>query len=332
METSTWTQPAVLAAIITGIIALILTFWNFFSGRKTQADIEILKNELAQKKSENDARREYEFEARKRLYQEYEPLLFQLMEAADNALHRIKSLARTARHENLNETGWLSQFNYYTKSTLYKLFVPIAIYQIMQKKLTLVDITVDSSIGLRYKMAKQIYISYTDDFEFARTYKSIEYDPNNLKWQEKRKDNPASFWRQGLPMGLLDKTIEILIEKDESGKERVISYGEFEKKLGNVGSDKASDINLSRDVFFNFHPQKRPILWRILIAQSLLLSAFLELKSVKPENINEHMLRKILLNYDVESIKEFIWSNDEKNIIEYEEPFRVAVEYLNKRF
>src|SRR4051812_22844570 len=116
MLNSIWTQPPVLAAIVTGSIALLLALWNFFSGRKSQTEIEILKNELAQRKSENDARREYEFEARKRLYQEYEPLLFQLMEAADNAIHRIQSLARTARHGNLNDTGWLSQFNYYTKS------------------------------------------------------------------------------------------------------------------------------------------------------------------------------------------------------------------------
>lgn len=332
MKTSIWTNPDVLVALISGIVAMILAIWNFLSGRKTQADIEILKNELAEKKSENDARREYEFEARKKLYQEYEPLLFQLMEASDNALHRIKSLARTARHENLNENGWLSQFNYYTKSTIYKLFVPIAIYQIMQKKLTLVDIAVDSSIGLRYKMAKQIYISYTDDFEFARTYQNIEYDPNILNWQEKRKDNPACFWRQGLPMGLLDKTIEILIEKDESGKERVISYGEFEKKLSHIESDNTSDINLSKDIFFNFHPQKRPILWRILITQSILLRAFLEFKSVKPENINNQMLRNIVLNFDADNIKEFIWSNDKNKSHEYEEPFKVAIEYLKKRF
>lgn len=332
MLNSIWTQAPVLAAIVTGTIALILALWNFFIGRKAQTEIEILKNELAQKKSENDARREYEFEARKRLYQEYEPLLFQLMEAADNALHRIQSIARTARHGNLNDSGWLSQFNYYTKSTLYKLFVPIALYQIMQKKLTLLDINVDSSIGLRYKIAKQVYISYTDDFEFARTLQNIYYEPNDLEWQVKRKDNPKSFWRQGLPMGLLDKTIEILIEKGENGKERVITYGEFEKKLGNVGNDKTSDIHLSRDIFFKFHPENRPILWRILITQSLLLKALLELKNLKSENITDDIVRKLLTEYDKEGLSAFNWSYDKTYTEQFEEPFKVAIKYLQKRF
>lgn len=327
-----WREPSVLVAIISGSVALIIALWNYFSGRKTQRDIEILKNELAQKKSENDARREYEFEARKKLYQEYEPLLFQLMEASENAMHRIQSLARTAKDENLDENSWLSQFSYYTKSTIYKLFVPIAIYQIMQKKLTLVDITVDKSIGLRYMLAKQVYLSYTDDFEFARTFKNIEYNPNDVNWEEERNKNPIRFWRQGLPMGLLDKTIEILIEKGEDGKERVISYGEFERKLGNLENNETAEINLSRDIFFNFHPQKRPILWRILIAQSLLFKVLLTIKNVKPDEINNFMIRDLLLNLDLNEKKEFSWSKNPDNIQEFEEPFLVAVEYFKKRF
>lgn len=330
MSNSIWTQPPVLAATITGIVALILALWNFFSGRRAQTEIEILKNSLAQKKSESDARREYEFEARKRLYQEYEPLLFQLIEAAENALHRIQSLARTARHGNLTDEGWLSQFNYYTKSTIYKLFAPVALYQIMQKKLTLVDISVDKSIGLRYKIAKQVYLSYTDDFEFARTFKDILYDPNNLEWETKRNNNPISFWRQGLPMGLLDKTIDILIDKSENRHERLISYGEFEKRLVEHGEEKKSDIRLSRDIFFKFHPKTRPVLCRILVAQSLLFKTLIELKSVKPEDINENIVRKLLIEYDNADLTSLNWSDDKS--LSDEEPFKVAVKYFEKRF
>lgn len=329
---SIWSKPPTIAAIITGTIALILALWNFFTSRKTLNEIEILKSELAEKKSEKDARREYEFEARKRLYQEYEPLLFQLMEASENALHRIQSLARTARNGNLNDTGWLSRFNYYTKSTLYLLLAPVAIYQIMQKKLTLLDITVDNSIGLRYKIVKQIYLSYTDDFEFARLVETIYYEPNHTNWEIKRMVNPERFWRQGLPMGLLDKTIDILIEKSENSKERLIGYGEFEKKIGNVNHDKISDINLARDIFYKFHPESRPILWRVLIAQSFLLKALLELQNLKPEKITQDVVKKLLCCYDKESLEVFRWSNDETFSKQIEEPFRVAVKYFESRF
>lgn len=327
-----WTQAQILTAMVTGGVSLIAALWNFFSGREAQIEIEKLKNELAQKKSENDARQSYEFEARKRLYQEYEPLLFQLMEASDNALHRIQSLARTARNGNLNDDGWLSQFNYYTKSTLYHLLVPVAIYQIMQRKLTLVDITVDKSIGIRYKIIKQIYISYTDDFEFAGLVENIYYRPNDIDWKVKRNENPKSFWRQGLPMGLLDKTIEALIEKNENGKDRVISYGEFEKKLSNIENDNKSDIHLSRDIFFKFHPESRPVLWRILIAQSILLRTLLKLQNFKSEDITQDVVRKLLKEYDSESLDAFRWSNDNSLDEQIEEPFKVAVKYFESRF
>jgi len=160
----------------------------------------------------------------------------------------------------------------------------------------------------------------------------VYYDPNDIEWQVKRKDNPTSFWRQGLPMGLLDKTVDILIEKSENGKERVISYGEFEKKLANVGNDKTSDIHLSRDIFFKFHPETRPILWRVLIAQSFLLKALLELKNIKSENITENMVRKLLTEYDKENLIAFSWSNDKSLTEHFEEPFKVAVKYFEKRF
>lgn len=345
-----WEKAQVIAAFITGIISIIIAIWTFFSGRLNQKEIlknqkelerikndlakenEKLKNELAEKKSENDARRAYEFEARKRLYHEYEPLLFQLIEASDNALHRIQSLARTAKHGDLDDNGWLSQFNYYTKSTIYKLLVPLAIYQIMQRKLTLVDVSVDKSIGLHYKLAKQVYISYTDDFEFARCSPKIEYDPNNKNWEELRKQNPTKYWRQGLPMGLLDKTIEFLIEKNNNNHERVISYGEFEKKISNLGNDKLSDVNLSRDIFFLFHPTNRPILWRLLITQAMIFKTLLELKKVEPNKIDEKLVNQILFNIPIDFVTNFNWQSEKSTEIMIIEPFNVAKEYLKKRF
>jgi hypothetical protein len=346
-----WTKAQAVAAFITGVVSIILAIWAFISGRmnhkltvKSQQelellksdfakDIEKLKNELSERKSESDARRVYEFEARKRLYHEYEPLLFQLMEASDNALHRIQSLARTAMHGDLGENGWLSQFNYYTKSTIYKLFVPLAIYQIMQRKLTLVDVSVDKSIGLHYKLAKQIYISYTDDFEFARGNPPIPYNPNHKDWQVLREKDPRSYWRQGLPMGLLDKSIEFLIEKGANDKERVISYGEFEKKIGNLGNDKISDVNLARDIFYLFHPKHRPILWRLLITQAVVFHTLLELKNVELSNINKDLVREALLKINADFISKFNWKQEGgPEVEEIKEPFQVAKEYLSKRF
>jgi hypothetical protein len=90
-------EPTVLAALVTGTISLIIAMITFFSSRANQRDVEKLKAELVERKSERDARRDYEYEARKRLYQEYEPLFFQFTESAEVALGHIQSLAERGR-------------------------------------------------------------------------------------------------------------------------------------------------------------------------------------------------------------------------------------------
>jgi hypothetical protein len=46
-----------------------------------QKEVERLKGEVADKNSESAARRAYEYEARKKLYHEFEPIRFQLLES-----------------------------------------------------------------------------------------------------------------------------------------------------------------------------------------------------------------------------------------------------------
>ncbi len=334
-----WTNTQMLIAFITGSVSILLAIWTYISGRmnqkrtlKNEREIEFLRNKSAEERSENDARRSYEFEARKRLYSEYEPLLFQLLESADVALHRIQSLARTAKNGDLNENGWLSHFEYYFKSTIYMVFAPVAIYQIMRKKLTLVDVTVDKSIGLRYKLAKQLYVSFTDDYEFAKLHRGIDYKADLNDSGKLRNDNPVKYWKQGLPMGLLDKTIELLIGKDKDGKEYLISYGEFDRKVTADWADKTVEPYSARDVFLLFHPKNRPVLWRLLVTQSVIYKALIQLKELELNDITSETLNSVLLKYTKEDIALFTWSNDAADENEIEEPFKVAMEYLKKRF
>ena len=222
---------------------------------------------------------------------------FNLVESCENSKFRIQSIARSARLGKLKEGGWFSKFDYYTKSTIYNLLAPIAIYKLMQKKLTLVDLNADRRIEIFYKLSKQLYLIFSDDFEFARTFNPLEYDPNNVKWQELRSKNSRKYWRQGLPIGLLDKCLDYFIEEDNNGHNYLISFGDFERKAGNIGNNRNSDIHLVRDIFENFHPQNRPILWRLLIAQYQISETILNLRKLGLEEVNDLNLSNILLKY-----------------------------------
>jgi hypothetical protein len=108
--------------------------------RQNAEAVARLTDALGEGKSERDARRDYDYEARKRLYKEAEPLLFRLSEASEAALHRIFSLARTARNGDLGSEGnWLDSPEYFMASTIYTLLVPAVVFRLLQDRLTLVD-------------------------------------------------------------------------------------------------------------------------------------------------------------------------------------------------
>ena len=175
-------------------------------------DVERIRVQLAEGKAERDARRDYEYEARKRLYQECEPLLFQIYELGENALHRVYSLARTARNGNLApEETWLDRPGYYMASTIYNLLAPAAVFKLIQRRLTFIDLTVEPHIKAQYYLAKAIYLSFTDSFDLAEAHPTIPYNPDAPAWKELRKREPSQYWRQHLPVGRLDVAVEGLI-------------------------------------------------------------------------------------------------------------------------
>jgi hypothetical protein len=67
----------IIIAIITSAISLVTAAVTAIFVRKNETRLKHLENKLAIERAEQDARRDYECHARKRLYQECEPILFQ---------------------------------------------------------------------------------------------------------------------------------------------------------------------------------------------------------------------------------------------------------------
>jgi hypothetical protein len=104
------------ASIIAALTAASFSLVTARAGRRATEELEKQKASwsaqlasqsalLADISAERNARRDYEYDARKRLYSEIEPLLFQLFEALEESHYRVRSLARTSRNGNL--PGWL---------------------------------------------------------------------------------------------------------------------------------------------------------------------------------------------------------------------------------
>jgi hypothetical protein len=243
-----------------------------------QKELEAIKSDFEDENAERRARRDYDYEARKRLYKECEPLLFRLSEASENALHRIFSIARTARMGDLGpqRESWFQSPGYYMASTIYHLLVPSVIFRLLQNKLTLVDLTVDERISNQYLIAKWLYISFTEDFVLAQITPTLGYEPFAKGWEEKRNKVPEKYWRQGVNLGRLDVAVEGMIKQMSDGIERCLSFGEFETAFYEDLQSGAARFGSFADIFLYFHPAQRPILWRILVVQAHLHAKLME--------------------------------------------------------
>jgi hypothetical protein len=325
-----------IVAFVTALSSLCIAGISFLSTRKNTRDLETLKADLADKQAENDARRDYLYEARKRLYHEYEPLLFQLIELSESALTRIYGLARTAKQGNLGPTnpGWLSpkifSSDYYITTTIYKLLAPLVIIKLIQKRLTFVDLNVDAGINHQYFMAKMIYMLFSEDFALARTEPHLEYDPDNKEWRKMRESHPEKYWQQGIRAALLDNAIEALIIRESKGISRCMSFGEFTDRY--MDPDLQMRFETVKDVFLNFHPKTRPVLWRILITQAHLYEALQRTREIsnKPQ---EQLETKIIIPFSKENRGKLDWrqTNDEATDEEVlNQPFQAALTYLQR--
>jgi hypothetical protein len=151
---------------------------------KAKSDLQLAQFNglLTEQLSPEAARRTYEYEARKKLYHECEPLLFQLSQNARVAIGRIISLARNAREGQLDGTdGALSgdlreasDRGYYFRSTLYQLLAPLGVCYILQTHLTFQDTSLDPWINRQFLLYEAAYKAFTRDFFFAGLTPTID--------------------------------------------------------------------------------------------------------------------------------------------------------------
>ena len=256
---------SVADAIITGVVSQR-------ARRRNDAQLELLRAELQEAQKERDAQRDYRYEATKRLYAELQPLLFQLAEACESAYRQIKGLARAARQGRLDpgEGSWLKG-GYFLRSTVYRLLVPVALVDLIERRLTYVDLTLDAALREQYRFARAVVNTWNSGFDFTTSPPAIDYRPHDADAERLAAENPPTFGLQHLFAGQIDRIAGRLIVSD-GNRERRLRFGEFED---NYEQDPAvqSDVAPVMALFTDFHPRTSPILWRMLMAQVHLYKA-----------------------------------------------------------
>ncbi|HKG87869.1 MAG TPA: hypothetical protein VKA95_06045 [Nitrososphaeraceae archaeon] len=286
---------------------------------------------LEREKAEQDARRAYEYNALKRLYEECEPILFQFYELSEIAYERILHMpsrakqgklryiadatkrskeayqsesaeeayqSESADHGHRKSEGWLSGPGYYMISTIYNLLAPLAAFKLLQNsqnRLTRVDLSVDPSIETIYLLANRLYRTFSADVALADSDPKI---PNYKGFE------------QGIFAHYLDNMTEALIEYyyEPDKTPRLKSFGKFtgeyikvkiktEKVNGKTEVRKKVKVlhpfNLIYNILLNFHPMAKPVLWRILIAQLYLYNAIRNVYDRNPTEVDFKPIKTI---------------------------------------
>jgi hypothetical protein len=345
------TTTDVIIAIITSVISLITAAVTAIFTRKNDSRLKYLENKLAIERAEQDARRDYEYEAITRLYQECEPILFQFAELSESALRRIYALARNAKDGNLGpDRYWLSTDHYFIKSTIYRMIAPMAAFKLLQHRLTSIDLKLDQTINIQYVLAKVLYYTFSSSSDLARSEPAIPYDPDQIGPESKdltesqKKENrtkyPEKFWLQGLKVGTIDILAESLIlAGDKETGPRIKSFGEFEQEFFEKRNNN-NPIIISPDnrfevlftLFSYFHPKTRPVLWRVLLTQAYLYNAIRNIRNAEDRDdlttTNFDNFKKL---FDIEETKlKCDWKQPHETVSneEFDMHFKGAENYL----
>jgi hypothetical protein len=289
--------------------------------------LEEVRSSLSREQDEASARRTYEFEARKRLYEELHPLLFQLREQSESALFRIYGLAMSARtgrlvpesskgKENRLHKGSVS----YLPSTLYRFMAPLATYRLCEQRLTTVDLSLDDDLQWHYLLAKLLYRSWSDGQEIADISIGAELPPKYAPGSEDPDLSVSA--QQHLSVQKIERIIEsMLVQPEREEISRCVTLGEF-FRVTEGEPDLVEAIKPLRDVFVSFSPESRPVLWRLLIVHAYLYAGL---------SGRARTIESLVSAFDDEEIDRLSWqdpnlvSNDK---LKRGEPFLAAQAYL----
>ena len=248
-------------AVFIPVVLSLIAIWKSITVDKRLKRYEAdLQDDLASKK----ALRDYRYDALKRIYRDGEPMLFQLIESIESTEFKIRAFARDSKRGEL--LGFSSDV-YHQDSAVYRIFAPCAFYQSLRRTFTILDLSLDPYVAALYSMLKVAYFVLTDHYRIAALEPAIEYRGNYF-----RADKIADI-RQGVLLNQMDNIAEKFLAREQD-RYRVIAFDEFQRmSMFKTFEKSKDDFALPWELFYEFTPQTRPVLWRELIIQATLYAA-----------------------------------------------------------
>lgn len=202
---------------------------------------------------EKSAEREYNLEARKRLYSAVGPLRFQLLIASRDASARIMNYG-LAPYEYNTDMRW-----YYGRSSLYRLLRPIAIAELIERQITYADFSVDPTGIELLRFKKAALTAFTDSDSIL--------DHPNAEWGEEV---------EHVFSGTLSRLANAMIIQDEDTalKKRPMHFHEFTSYIDDPKN--LGQFSPLKDILDNFDVREKPIFWIRLVCFGFICNEYVE--------------------------------------------------------
>ncbi len=188
---------------------------------------------------EKKAERDYEYEAKKRLYTAIGPLKFQLLLACRDLTHRIRE------HGDYGYNYSLSASNYYGYSTLYRIIRPLAISELIERQIAYADFAVDSDAIMLLRFKRSAYSALCGGDMIC--------------------NNPNANWDMQVEHIYYHSitTLATAIIMDDNGERRPMYADEFKAFVQTeVGLKTLSPLP---EIMSDFTPITKPIFWNRLV-------------------------------------------------------------------
>jgi hypothetical protein len=198
-----------------------------------------VRKEVETQLGELGAQRQYEYDARRRLYLAIGPLRFQLLLACRDFAGRVHAMGEREKYA-------FELDGYYARSTIYRVLKPIALAALIEEQMTITDFSVDKDA--------------IDILRFGRAVKRI------FSGHELVEGHPNVNWLaqvEHLYADSLSSVAQALIDRGNDKNARILRFEEFNNKVESAGWLEFWPLDA---LFDNFDASRKPILWLRLVA------------------------------------------------------------------
>lgn len=294
-------MPAVVTvAIIGGVGTIIGVIVSSRYARK----LAVVQSQLDHKRDIEKARRDYEYEARKRLYSAYEPIKFQLVDLIGQALRRISMLSLEPPG-----SGSLQQ-----RAAVYEILAPAALVRALDRNLTLADMHLEPQVAIEYGLMKAAYRVLGDSSSLV-----------SIRSQLSGRDHTESRAEELLPYQI-DEAADALLGITSNDQNTTITTGQpgslltiaqFRRVLDTKHDN--SGITSIAALLDDFTPARRRVFWRALVTQVLLYGCYLDLVLRSPpvqeerlQGLADSLVPQLGHALDVGLRLDKFWNSDER--------------------